>query len=890
MVQKIQKRVSVKTLANLMVTVVLFLLLATAVVVFDRYAQEQLYQGSVNQLTEISAQLFEKLEVQLDIQWDYLAKTDDQQKTTNFMTADQLSQFLAFREEELSPVGEQLEFIAIDRYGYFYNDEGKQGMWPGISSVTSASQQSFLITDWITNENKMVFLRQLENPLNIDGSDITYFAVLQPMEEMAPYFRSSAFHNQNTTYVIDQNGVKMFMDSVIPDLDFGGRNIFHTMREQVYPHIGSFDACLSAAETDSFVCTDVIINGSSYYLALKKLEGYDWSMLFLVPSDEVAASTRAMTSSMIRIFIITLVALLLFCILSFLFVSRFRKNQELLAVKTRSEAALSAANKKLEDANGQLESANERLESINAELEQTNRRLAQAQEATADALAAAENASKAKTDFLSNMSHDIRTPMNAIIGITTLMENELNDPDILREHLAKLESSGRHLLNIINDILDMSRIESGKTTLNITSMNLADQVNQIDSILRPQANERNQTLDVVTTHLKHENVLGDPTRLNQVLVNILSNSVKYTPEGGHILFEIEELPRDGHYARYQFIIEDNGVGMNEEFVKRLYDPFTRAENSVTNKVQGTGLGMAITKSIVDLMGGIIHVDSTPGKGSRFEVTLEFPIDKDADAGVHQLSLLLLRCTPETYARIQDAVEGKPILLQSVPTLEDALAALRKSSFDVILMPCKTPGEDIQKLRDVAGTSAILLGAAPSQSEEAVEPGLDGLLPLPFFLSNLETEVERVQTARATSSGASEVSPLNGMKFLCAEDNELNAEILKMLLELKGASCTVYPNGKEISDAFESVKSGDYDMILMDVMMPVMDGLEAARRIRNSKNPLGKTIPIIAMTANAFVEDIQKSKEAGMDEHLSKPVDISALEQTVRRFHVTPPQK
>ena len=746
MVQKTQKGLSVKALVDLLAAVVLLLLLITAVIVFNRYTQEQLYLESVNQLTEISAQLFEKLEVQLDIQWSYLAKTDDQHKMIDSMTAEEFSQFLAFHEEELSPVGTQFEFIALDRYGYFYTDEGKQGMWPGISSMTSASQQSFLITDWITNENKMVFLRQLDNPLNIDGAEITYFAVLRSMEDMTPYFRSSAFHNQNTTYVIDQNGVKMFMDSVIPELDFGGRNIFHIMREQVYPHIGSFDACLSASETESFACTDVIIDGRSYYLALKKLEGYDWSMLFLVPSQEVAASTRAMTSSMIRIFIITLVALLLFCMLSFFFVSRFRKNQELLAIKTRSEAALSAANRKLEDTNRQLEAANERLESINSELETTNKRLERAQEATADALAAAENASKAKTDFLSNMSHDIRTPMNAIIGITTLMENELSDPEILREHLSKLESSGQHLLNIINDILDMNRIESGKTTLSPTNMNLSDQINQIDSIIRPQANERNQTLDVVTTHLEHENILGDPTRLNQVLVNILSNAIKYTPEGGHIRFEVKEMPRDGHYARYQFIVED------------------------------TGIGMAITKSIVDLMGGIIHVDSTPGKGSRFEVTLEFPIDK----------------------------------------------------------------------------------------------------------------AKRVQTSQTNADSHPEISPLQGMRFLCAEDNELNAEILKMLLETKGASCTIYPNGKEIVNAFESVKPGEYDIILMDVMMPVMDGLEAARRIRNSKNPLGKTIPILAMTANAFVEDIQKSKEAGMDEHLSKPVDISVLEQTVRRFHVTPP--
>ena len=394
------------------------------------------------------------------------------------------------------------------------------------------------------------------------------------------------------------------------------------------------------------------------------------------------------------------------------------------------------------------------------------------------ALEIAEKASKAKTDFLSNMSHDIRTPMNAIIGITTLMKNELHQPEKLAEHLGKLETSGQLLLGIINNILDMSRIESGKTTLNVEKMNLPQQVSQLDSIIRQQAGQRRQTF-TVNTHLQHENVLADPNRLNQVLMNILSNAVKYTPKGGHIRLEMEELPRNEHFARYRFVVQDDGIGMSEEFQKTLFDPFTREEKSGTNKVQGTGLGMAITKSIVDLMGGSISVESAPGKGTRFEVVLEFPIDAEADT-------------------VQEA--------QVLP--------------------------------------------------------------------------EEEETA----------SPLSGMKFLCAEDNAINAEILEMLLEANGASCTICANGQEIVDAFASVKPGDYDMILMDVQMPVMDGLEATRRIRSSENPLGKTIPILAMTANAFLEDMQKSREAGMDEHLSKPVDISALEQTVKRFRVTPPPK
>ena len=301
-------------------------------------------------------------------------------------------------------------------------------------------------------------------------------------------------------------------------------------------------------------------------------------------------------------------------------------------------------------------------------------------------------------------------------------------------------------------------------------------VSQLDSIIRQQASQRRQTF-TVENHVQHENVLADPNRLNQVLMNILSNAVKYTPQGGHIRLEVEELTHTEHYAKYRFVVQDDGIGMSEAYQKTLFEPFTREEKSGTNRVQGTGLGMAITKSIVDLMGGTIHVESAPGKGSRFEVVLELPIDAEAD---------------------------------------------------------------------------------------------------------------KVQTASALPEEDEAVSPLSGMKFLCAEDNAINAEILEMLLETKGASCTICSNGQEIVDAFASVKPGEYDMILMDVQMPVMDGLEATRRIRNGENPLGRIIPILAMTANAFLEDMQKSKEAGMDEHLSKPVDIAALEQTVKRFRVTPP--
>ena len=484
------------------------------------------------------------------------------------------------------------------------------------------------------------------------------------------------------------------------------------------------------------------------------MENAQWTLAFLVPAEYVAVNTQKLVNIVMVIIIVIAMVFSVITVFVGWFLLRQKQQQELRAEKE----------------------ANLRLEQYNIHLTQVNDELRQAQDAAAEALQSAERASKAKTDFLSNMSHDIRTPMNAIIGITTLMKNELHQPEKLAEHLGKLESSGQLLLGIINDILDMSRIESGKTTLNVEKMNLPQQVSQLDSIIRQQAGQRRQTF-TVNTHLQHENVLADPNRLNQVLMNILSNAVKYTPRGGHIRLEVEELPRNEHFARYRFVVQDDGIGMSEEFQKTLFDPFTREEKSGTNKVQGTGLGMAITKSIVDLMGGSIGVESATGKGTRFEVVLEFPVDAEADT------------VPEAQV-------------------------------------------------------------LPEEEEET--------------------------------------SPLSGMKFLCAEDNAINAEILEMLLESKGASCTVCSNGQEIVDAFASVKPGEYDMILMDVQMPVMDGLEATRRIRNGENPLGRIIPILAMTANAFLEDMQKSKEAGMDEHLSKPVDIAALEQTVKRFRVTPP--
>ena len=737
---------------------VIVAVILTLFIMSQTYIQNLVYHERLSQMEEVTHQMFRSLEDVIDTHWDevnvqcnYLYYTPLKTDTEFYRYLKKLSELSNYHER-------QIELIAVDSAGHYYTENGRMGLLRGMKYLESAPQRVSYVSNSLTvDDSRMVFLEKLSTPITLQSGEkeitLCYFGISQSMTQLNDYFRCDAYENNNSVYVLDDNGFKLFNANDTELLK--GHNVYTVLSRMSYLHGSSFAVAKERLDRTGSCYSNAVLDGTEYFYALKQMENAQWTLAFLVPAKYVAVNTQKLVTIVMIIIIVIAMVFSVITVFVGWFLLRQKQQQELQAEKE----------------------ANLRLEQYNIHLTQVNDELRQAQDIAAEALQSAERASKAKTDFLANMSHDIRTPMNAIIGITTLMKNELHQPEKLAEHLDKLENSGQLLLGIINDILDMSRIESGKTTLNVEKMNLPQQISQLDSIIRQQAGQRRQTF-TVNTHLQHENVLGDPNRLNRVLMNILSNAVKYTPTGGHIRFEVDELPRNEHYARYRFVVQDDGIGMSEAYQKTLFDPFTREERSGTNKVQGTGLGMAITKNIVDLMGGSINVESTTGKGTRFEVVLEFPVDAEADT------------VPEAQV-------------------------------------------------------------LPEEEEET--------------------------------------SPLSGMKFLCAEDNAINAEILEMLLEANGASCTICSNGQEIVDAFASVKPGEYDMILMDVQMPVMDGLEATRRIRSGENPLGRIIPILAMTANAFLEDMQKSREAGMDEHLSKPVDIAALEQTVKRFRVIPPK-
>ena len=737
---------------------VIVAVILTLFIMSQTYIQNLVYHERLNQMEEVTHQMFRSLEDVIDTHWDevnvqcnYLYYTPLKTDTEFYRYLKKLSELSNYHER-------QIELVAVDSDGHYYTENGGMGLLREMNYLADSPQWVSYVSNSLTvDDSRMVFLEKLSTPITLQSGEkeitLCYFGISQSMTQLNDYFRCDAYENNNSVYVLDDNGFKLFNANDTELLK--GHNVYTVLSRMSYLHGSSFAEAKERLDRTGSCYSNAVLDGTEYFYALKQMENAQWTLAFLVPAKYVAVNTQKLVSIVMIIIIVIAMVFSVITVFVGWFLLRQKQQQELQAEKE----------------------ANLRLEQYNIHLTQVNDELRQAQDIAAEALQSAERASKAKTDFLANMSHDIRTPMNAIIGITTLMKNELHQPEKLAEHLDKLENSGQLLLGIINDILDMSRIESGKTTLNVEKMNLPQQISQLDSIIRQQAGQRSQTF-TVNTHLQHENVLADPNRLNQVLMNILSNAVKYTPTGGHIRFEVDELPRNEHYARYRFVVQDDGIGMSEAYQKTLFDPFTREERSGTNKVQGTGLGMAITKNIVDLMGGSINVESTTGKGTRFEVVLEFPVDAEADT------------VPEAQV-------------------------------------------------------------LPEEEEET--------------------------------------SPLSGMKFLCAEDNAINAEILEMLLEANGASCTICSNGQEIVDAFASVKPGEYDMILMDVQMPVMDGLEATRRIRSGENPLGRIIPILAMTANAFLEDMQKSREAGMDEHLSKPVDIAALEQTIKRFRVIPPK-
>lgn len=709
--------------------------------IFGTYNDNSLYQERLQQMREVTGQLFENIDNLVGTQWN----TADIQ--LNFIehekpgTAEELRDFMANQVRMFNFDKVNGDLIAVDDKGRYYTQNGIQGPLTAMKYLIDRPERtSFVSGSMVTRETKMYFLNRLEKPFEMRCGNKTvsviYYGTARDMNELDPYFVCSAYDGNNSVYVINSSGERLFNGNG-SDL-IKGYNTYSVLRKMNYLHGSSFDEAQKELQENRVAYSNAILDGEEYYYSLYNMKNADWMLLFLVPSDLVATDTVLLINTTLRLVLVFSLVLISVCVSVVLLILEVKQKQAIDTERRNNEA---------------LASVNEKLKVV-AE--------------------SAESANRAKSAFLSNMSHDIRTPMNAIVGLGSLMEREQNVPEKMRGYVRKIQLASNHLLGLINDILDMSRIESGEICLNVEPVSLSEQIGQIDNLIRPQINERGQEFTIQKDNITHDCLMCDGMRLRQIILNLLSNAIKYTPLGGKICFSLSEQPCDvPDHARFLITVSDTGCGMTPEYVEHIFEPFSRAENSVTNKIQGTGLGMAITKKIVDLMGGEIRVSSELNIGSTFEITLDLRVDKEHKG-----------------------------------------------------------------------------------AEKAV--------------------------ADKIASEAENGSVLKGLKFLCAEDNDMNAEILRAILQAHGASGEIYSNGEEIVKAFQQAKPGDFDAILMDVQMPRMNGLEATRAIRGGSNPLGKTIPIFAMTANAFSDDIRNSIAAGMDSHISKPIDITFMEKEVRR--------
>ena len=713
---------------------------------YHTYIQDIIYEERLNQMEEVTHQMFQNLEDVIDSHWDRVTEECNYLKDANVQTTDELCRHMKKKYELSAYADHKITLMAMDSEGGYYTESGKRGLFRDLDYFEESPEKiSFVFDSMTDNQSKMVFLNRLPEPIDLqDGekkTSILYFGIAQDMEQLNPYFNCDAYNGNNSVYVLDDNGFKLFNSNQVELIK--GHNVFSVLQKMKYLHNSSFDKTKAELEEKGCSYSNAVLDGTEYFYGLKRMENAEWTLIFLVPAEYVATNTLKLVN-FVTIFIVIFTVIAAVCVMLGISFVMSRNQQEAIRVERENNA---------------------RLETVNTELRQ-------AKQAAEEAFQVAQEANRSKSNFLANMSHDIRTPMNAIIGITSLIRYDAGDKGKVIEYADKIDTSSQHLLGIINDVLDMSKIEAGKTVFKYSDFSIVDFIQELDTVFHSQIYEKQQNFTIIKENIRHEWVTGDRVHLMQIFSNLLSNAIKYTQEGGEIQLLAEECEaKSSAYAKYRFLVSDNGMGMSADFQNMIFDAFTRAENSMTNKIQGTGLGMAITRNLVEAMGGTIDVESELGQGSCFEVLIDLKI------------------------------------------AEDRTVAL----------------------------------AAQEETDEQ-----DGNI-------------------------------LQGMRFLCAEDNEINAEILTELLKIEGAECTICENGEEILNAFEQSVPGDYDMILMDVQMPVMNGYEATKAIRRSSHELAKTIPIIAMTANAFSEDIQHSLAAGMNAHVSKPVEMRVLEKTIRNI-------
>ena len=704
------------------------------------FFMKQAEQERSSQLEEMSSQLRVNLHYNLETHWNLVASIKDYVNAQSFSSKEQAQQGIKEAEGIFHTELYGCRIMLLDAMGRGYTTDGEVGIWDDLKYLADGAVKHTFVTDTSNVKGTyLAFSHKLQSTSDSErGLRFTHMVLLKEISTIRKYYTTESYGGHAATYIINRNGTLAYYDADNEDI-LGVRNVFKALREGTYAGSKDFATMRQQLNNYGIATASVLLKDNEYYYCLAKMAEYDMTIMLLVPAEYVAVSTMTMLQSALRIQVVFTVLLLGLVLLALISIVRAERSSKMIKIE-----------------------------------KETNQKLNKLRVAAEDALKVAESASKAKSTFLSNMSHDIRTPMNAIIGFATLALDDIRDGKKVEDYLSKILSSSKHLLGLINDILDMSRIESGKVVLEEQETDLVTTLQELQSIMEGQAKERKLKLHVDYSNLRDRHVFCDKTRLNQVMFNLLANAVKFTSEGGSIWLTMSQLEPTCEVedrAIYEIRVKDTGIGMDKEFIKHIFEPFERERTSTVSKIQGTGLGMAITKNIVDMMGGTIEVESQKGVGTEFIIRLELRLQ--AEAGVAN----------EDGTKQHGHAEG--------------------------------------------------------------------------------------------------VAEFAGKRLLLAEDNELNREIACMLLSKYGFVIDTAENGQEAVDLVAASAPDYYDLVLMDIQMPVMDGHEATRRIRNLEDKELANVPVVAMTANAFDEDRKAAKECGMNGFISKPINMQEVVQALR---------
>ena len=774
------------------------------------------------------------------------------------------------------------KFAFVDSEGIIYTSLGNQYNIDKYDiDYLKLDKAEISIFNLDSSEKKVIIaipveLKFMEHDLKVCFMEIDMKEMLEGVS------MESGGDNATFCNIYTRNGVAL-SDTILGGLA-AEDNLIDAMKIAEFEEGYSYDKFLEDFTNGVSSEVSFTYNGIKETLSYVAVNNTDWNLTYLIResviSEKISPVSEGIINRSIIQSIVTVAAML--AIFSFI-ISETRKNAKLVIERETAEA----------EARGKQE-----------ELEQNKilqKQLEQQSEALSDALNTAQEANKAKTTFLSNMSHEIRTPMNAIIGLDNIALNDPETPEKTKGYLIKIGESADHLLTLINDILDMSRIESGRMVLKQEEFSFLKLIEAINTLFSTQCQEKGLDYQCHINSEISDYYIGDSTKLRQILINIIGNAVKFTPEGGKVELDIERKAQYDNKSTICFTIKDNGIGMSKEYLPHIFDTFSQEDSSNTSKYGSSGLGLAITKNIVEMMNGDIEVESEKGKGTTFYVTITL---NDVEKAAEEKNIEEIRPDQLTTLVVDDdpiaCEHAKIVLGKSGIRCDTALSGkeaiemvslhhARRKPYDLILVDWQMPEldgvETARRIREIIGKeSAIIILTAyrwDDVYEEAIRAGVDSFISKPLFASSV---IEEYQSAsrRKKEEGKAETkkADLSGKKILLAEDVQINAEIMMMLLKTRNMEVDLAENGKIAVEMFEKQPEGHYDAILMDVRMPEMDGLEATQKIRSMQRKDAKDIPIIALTANAFDEDVQRSMQAGLNAHLSKPVQPEVLFETL----------